>query len=126
MTIHVRETTNYTITGTLALDTEDPTSYMQFVGQPIFIFPSQNGSVNLSGTLAPGYYTLRSGTSSSAPLFPQNSGNDGDSSSLDLLLSLDKPLVANDCDTIDFNRNGVYPEDQDIIDFFNVLAGAPC
>ena len=30
------------------------------------------------------------------------------------------------CDSIDFNQNGVFPEDQDIIDFFNVLAGAPC
>jgi hypothetical protein len=34
--------------------------------------------------------------------------------------------VANICDTIDFNRNGVFPEDQDVIDYFNVLAGAPC
>ncbi|HLP83347.1 MAG TPA: choice-of-anchor X domain-containing protein [Phycisphaerales bacterium] len=30
------------------------------------------------------------------------------------------------CDTIDFNGNGVFPEDQDVIDFFDVLAGAPC
>jgi hypothetical protein len=30
------------------------------------------------------------------------------------------------CDPIDFNRNGVYPEDEDVIDFFDVLAGAPC
>ncbi len=30
------------------------------------------------------------------------------------------------CDTIDFNGNGVFPEDQDVIDFFNVLAGAAC
>ena len=27
------------------------------------------------------------------------------------------------CDDIDFNNNGVFPEDQDVIDFFNVLAG---
>ncbi len=27
------------------------------------------------------------------------------------------------CDTIDFNNNGVFPEDQDVIDFFDVLAG---
>ncbi len=87
VTIHVRETTSYTLTGTLALDTEDPTSYMQFVGQPIFIVPSGNGPINFTGTLAPGYYALRSGTASSAPLFPQNTGNDADSSSLDLLLT---------------------------------------
>jgi hypothetical protein len=30
------------------------------------------------------------------------------------------------CDSIDFNRNDVFPEDQDVIDFFNVLSGAPC
>jgi hypothetical protein len=27
------------------------------------------------------------------------------------------------CDTIDFNNNGVFPEDQDVADFFDVLAG---
>ncbi len=31
--------------------------------------------------------------------------------------------VAVPCDTIDFNNNGVFPEDQDVIDFFDVLAG---
>ncbi len=30
------------------------------------------------------------------------------------------------CDLIDFNQNDVFPEDQDIIDFFNVLAGGAC
>ena len=30
------------------------------------------------------------------------------------------------CDTIDFNANTVFPEDQDVIDFFSVLAGAVC
>ena len=30
------------------------------------------------------------------------------------------------CDDIDFNNNTVFPEDQDVIDFFNVLAGGPC
>ncbi|HLP82799.1 MAG TPA: hypothetical protein VK157_00480 [Phycisphaerales bacterium] len=37
--------------------------------------------------------------------------------------------VTNDtpaCDDIDFNNNGVFPEDQDVIDFFLVLAGAEC
>jgi hypothetical protein len=31
-----------------------------------------------------------------------------------------------ECDSIDFNRNDVYPEDQDVIDFFQVLAGGAC
>jgi hypothetical protein len=30
------------------------------------------------------------------------------------------------CNTIDINLNGVFPEDQDVIDFFNVLAGGAC
>jgi hypothetical protein len=30
------------------------------------------------------------------------------------------------CDDIDFNNNEVFPEDQDVIDFFNVLAGGDC
>ncbi|HLP84798.1 MAG TPA: hypothetical protein VK157_10655 [Phycisphaerales bacterium] len=30
------------------------------------------------------------------------------------------------CDSIDFNQNGVFPEDQDVIDFFAVLAGSEC
>ncbi len=34
--------------------------------------------------------------------------------------------VANVCDSIDFNRNTVFPEDQDVIDFFSVLSGGPC
>jgi hypothetical protein len=35
------------------------------------------------------------------------------------------PLPAG-CDDIDFNGNAVFPEDQDVIDFFDVLAGAAC
>ncbi len=31
-----------------------------------------------------------------------------------------------ECDPIDFNRNDVYPEDQDVIDFFTVLSGGTC
>ena len=30
------------------------------------------------------------------------------------------------CDDIDFNNNEVFPEDQDVVDFFNVLAGEEC
>ncbi|HLP85659.1 MAG TPA: hypothetical protein VK157_15020, partial [Phycisphaerales bacterium] len=32
-------------------------------------------------------------------------------------------VVRGGCDSIDFNNNGVFPEDQDVIDFFDVLAG---
>ncbi len=30
------------------------------------------------------------------------------------------------CDAVDFNQNGVFPEDQDVVDFFDVLAGGSC
>ncbi len=30
------------------------------------------------------------------------------------------------CDDIDFNNNDVFPEDQDVVDLFNVLAGGEC
>ena len=30
------------------------------------------------------------------------------------------------CADIDYNNNGVFPEDQDVIDFFTVLAGGTC
>ena len=33
---------------------------------------------------------------------------------------------ATTCDSIDFNNNQVFPEDQDVIDFFAVLAGSEC
>jgi hypothetical protein len=35
-------------------------------------------------------------------------------------------VIDTGCDSIDFNRNGVFPEDQDVIDFFDVLAGGNC
>ena len=36
------------------------------------------------------------------------------------------PCATLSCDDIDFNNNDVFPEDQDVIDFFNVLAGGDC
>ena len=35
-------------------------------------------------------------------------------------------VVVAGCDDIDFNNNDVFPEDQDVVDFFDVLAGAEC
>jgi hypothetical protein len=34
--------------------------------------------------------------------------------------------VGTPCTDIDFNNNGVFPEDQDVVDFFSVLAGSDC
>jgi hypothetical protein len=35
-------------------------------------------------------------------------------------------LGAGCCDSIDFNGNGVFPEDQDVVEFLSVLAGETC
>jgi Immunoglobulin I-set domain len=35
-------------------------------------------------------------------------------------------LSVSACDKIDFNNNGAFPEDQDVIDFFTVLSGGEC
>lgn len=45
--------------------------------------------------------------------------------SSDVTLALN-PACPSACDSIDFNGNGVFPEEQDIIDFFSVLAGGNC
>jgi hypothetical protein len=31
-----------------------------------------------------------------------------------------------DCDAIDFNLDGFFPDDQDLVDFLSVFAGGPC
>jgi hypothetical protein len=36
------------------------------------------------------------------------------------------PCAPTGCDDIDFNNDEVFPDDQDVVDFFNVLAGADC
>ncbi len=36
------------------------------------------------------------------------------------------PAGSAGCDSIDFNRNEIFPEDQDVLDFLDVLAGGVC
>ena len=50
-------------------------------------------------------------------------GQFDDSDFLDLLLPAIVPAT---CDSIDFNRNNIFPEDQDVVDFFQVLTGGNC
>ncbi|MFY7895334.1 MAG: hypothetical protein ACOVP8_03805 [Phycisphaerales bacterium] len=38
----------------------------------------------------------------------------------------DCPLGGSCCDDVDFNNNGVFPEDQDAVDYFDVMAGGEC
>jgi hypothetical protein len=44
----------------------------------------------------------------------------------DLFASIALPVPAPTCDNIDFNRDGLFPDDADLIDFLNVLAGGAC
>ncbi len=43
-----------------------------------------------------------------------------------LLASTSLTILPRPCDSIDFNNNTIFPESQDLIDFFTVLAGADC
>ncbi len=43
-----------------------------------------------------------------------------------ILIDRGTTVVPQFCDSIDFNNNGVFPEDQDVVDFFGVLAGGEC
>ncbi|HLP86056.1 MAG TPA: hypothetical protein VK157_17015, partial [Phycisphaerales bacterium] len=49
-----------------------------------------------------------------------------DSDASDHLLVVTDVAEGTCCDDIDFNNNTVFPEDADVIDFFNVLAGGEC
>jgi hypothetical protein len=35
-------------------------------------------------------------------------------------------VVPTGCDSIDFNRDGLFPDDADLVDFLSVLAGSAC
>jgi hypothetical protein len=47
-----------------------------------------------------------------------------DGASISLFTNLVAPVAL--CDSIDFNANGLFPEDQDLVDFFSVFAGGAC
>jgi hypothetical protein len=85
------------------------------------------------------WYTIDGGGGYSSALTFQGlfevEGTIGQPDASDELTSLDGYAVtggywarftADPCSDIDFNNNGVFPEDQDVIDYFNVLAGGGC
>jgi hypothetical protein len=125
MVFSVDQPTPYTLTGTLAMDTEDAVAYVQMVGQPIFITPAGNGPVNVSGVLAPGSYIFRGSTSTRSPEGLNNTGSESDASSIDLTLTIAAPL-GNTCDSIDFNNDGSSFDPQDIDAFLSVFSEGPC
>jgi hypothetical protein len=116
--------TPYALTGNLALDDQDVTGLLQLQGTTILLSRLNNGAVNRSGTLQPGTYRLRASCNVSESL--SASGSFAENGSIIVTLTLQGQLQWPGCDGIDFNNNGVFPEDQDVIDFFSVLAGGDC
>ncbi|HLP84228.1 MAG TPA: hypothetical protein VK157_07755 [Phycisphaerales bacterium] len=91
------------------------------------------GELKVAGFIASSDYSnisnqILGGIDSGVAFFENNLG---ESSTLDLTAIAGTQYVvitggAAGCDSIDFNGNEVFPEDQDVIDFFNVLAGGTC
>jgi hypothetical protein len=127
MTFTVNVATPYTLTGTIALDDQDTAGFVRLtngIGLAIYFrLVSNNGDFSTSGTLNPGTYVLQSScnvTATAGQLDVGSVGNFAEAGSFRAVLTLGTPPA---CDGIDFNNNGVFPEDQDVVDFFDVLAG---
>jgi hypothetical protein len=80
----------------------------------------RNGSVILSA--ASGSVSLPVGTNTIELTVVDNNGISG----VDTVVITVNPPAPEGCDSVDFNGNGVFPEDQDVIDFFDILAGGTC
>jgi hypothetical protein len=81
-----------------------------------------NGAVLPAGTyyLAVGDFNMTFGTTNF------NITADGiDSGLVDINIDTNLSCVAG-CDSIDFNNDGLFPDDNDLIQFLSVLAGGPC
>ncbi|HLP84986.1 MAG TPA: hypothetical protein VK157_11610 [Phycisphaerales bacterium] len=91
---------------------------------------SVDGSAPESVTLTT--FSLRSSLAEGAPLILQSVFADDGTFAFTCRLATGNAFailsmrVPQPCDSIDFNNNQVFPEDQDVIDFFNVLAGGDC
>ncbi|MFN7885929.1 MAG: hypothetical protein ACK5ZG_00645 [Phycisphaerae bacterium] len=99
-------------------------------GDPVVLL---EGNTQLQGPLGPITLTASLTPSASGVAMPTSIN---DSGQVAVLAALTGPPAANaaivltpqrfDCGDIDFNNDDVYPSDFDVIDFFNVLSGAPC
>jgi subtilisin-like proprotein convertase family protein len=66
-----------------------------------------------------GFYNENPNGTWTLGIFDDTSGNAGE------LFGLELEFVGPDCD-LDFNNDGLFPDDQDVVDFVSVLAGASC
>jgi hypothetical protein len=127
MVFSINVATPYTLTGTLLLDDQDVAGFVRLTnGIGIALYSrsvANNGAFTTSGTLNPGMYILQSSCNVTSVVGQPDVGSTGnfaESGSLFAVLTLGTPPA---CDAIDFNNNGVFPEDQDVVDFFDILAG---
>jgi hypothetical protein len=123
--------TPYTLSGIAAFDNEDVSGSVRLstaLGLAVrSVFVGQNGPFSFSGTLNPGTYTFNSNCNVLAVVGSQGVGPTGfftESGSFDATLVLGTPPLA--CDSIDFNGDGLFPDDSDLVDFLSVLAGGAC
>ncbi len=121
--------TTYTLSGFANFDDEDVSGSVRLntaLGIAIrSVFVPQNGEFSFTGTLNAGTYSFNSNCSVLAIMGGSGVGTFGsfaESGSYIATLTLGTPP----CDDIDFNNNGVFPEDQDVVDFFDVVAGGTC
>ena len=121
--------TTYTLSGFANFDDEDVSGSVRLntaLGIAIrSVFVPQNGEFSFTGTLSAGTYSFTSNCNVLAVMGGSGVGNFGsfaESGNYVATLTLGTPP----CDDIDFNNNGVFPEDQDVVDFFDVLAGGAC
>jgi hypothetical protein len=129
-TFTVNVATPYTLRGNINLDNQDVSGFVRLnnaIGIAIYSrFVANNGDFMTSGTLNPGTYTLHSNCNVAASSGqPDVVGNIdfAEAGSFDAYLTLG---TAPQCDTIDFNRDGVAPDTQDLNDFLSVFGGGAC
>jgi hypothetical protein len=100
-------------------------------GQPGFLAPSDGTVIfNSDGTFV---FTPSNSNFAGTQTFSYRARCNIGMSGSDVVWAYSSPAYvrihvapASGCDSIDFNNNTVFPEDQDVIDFFTVLAGGEC
>ncbi len=128
-TFSVSVNTPYTLTGTAAFDNEDVSGSVRLnnaIGIAIrSVFVAQNGSFSFSGTLTPSTYSLNSNCNVTAtagaagvPLV----GVFAEQGNYEVILVLGQTP----CGDVDFNNDGLFPDDADLVAFLSVLAGGNC
>ena len=102
------------------IDCPQPTSFRWMrEGMPLSDGLTSSGSV-LSGCTSP-YLRITNATGADSGFYSVHV-----SSACGTSISTAAFVDVAGCDDIDFNNNQVFPEDQDVIDFFRVLAGDDC